>query len=199
MDSFDYNSLLDVDINGLRAGAARVRVLVSTFTPQAIEIGCILRQSKAVLPHGSFGDWCDGALQIDRRLAQAYMNLAEVAGKYGPDRVGSLPLTVAHRFARPSTPDTVRNAVLERACSGRPVTTAVMLELIRENRPSPGDDGLTDPADEADDLSAMLVKSLSEADVARLARFLVGAPQEDTRQLGRSLNMRIDRDEHVSA
>ena len=35
MDSFDYDSLLDVDTNGLRGGAARVRALVSTFTPQA--------------------------------------------------------------------------------------------------------------------------------------------------------------------
>ena len=55
MDSFDYDSLLDVDTNGLRGGAARVRALVSTFTPQAIEIGRILKQSKAVLPHGRFG------------------------------------------------------------------------------------------------------------------------------------------------
>jgi hypothetical protein len=199
MDSFDYDSLLDVDTNGLRGGAARVRALVSTFTPQAIEIGRILKQSKAVLPHGRFGDWCDEALQIDRRLAQAYMNLAEVAGKYGPDRVGSLPLTVAHRFARPSTPETVRNAVLERACSGRPVTTAVMMELIRQKRPSPGGICSTDPADEADNLSALLVKNLSEADLGRLARFLASAPQEDTRRLGRSLNMCVGRDEHVSA
>src|SRR5262245_46772298 len=83
MDNFNYQSLTGVDIDALRNRAARVRSLISTLTPQAIQIGDLIRQSKEELPHGRFGSWCAEALLIDRRLAQAYMRLAEVARKYG--------------------------------------------------------------------------------------------------------------------
>jgi hypothetical protein len=93
MDTFDYSQLTLVDVDLLRQGSARVRFLLSTVTPGAIEIGDIISDGRDKIPHGQFGPWCIKSLGIDRRRAQLYMNLAKFAKTHGASWSRNFPLS----------------------------------------------------------------------------------------------------------
>jgi hypothetical protein len=188
MDRFDYSKLTAVDTESLRRKADRVRTLLATLTPAAIEVGTIIADARDKIPHGQFGAWCVAALGIDRRRAQLYMKLAEFAAIHGREQVEKLPLTAVHHMAAQSTPAAVVQQVLERAANGDIPTAGAVRALIRETstlervREVP-----RSVDDEIDILSELLRRSLDSHDLYRLARFAAVASPDAMREFGSRL------------
>jgi len=188
MDTFDYSTLVSVDIDHLRHAATRARSLLAAVTPAAIEIGGIIAEAREAIPHGQFGKWCVAALGIHRRRAQIYMNLAKLATTHGRARVEKLPLEAARHIAARSTPAGVINDVLNRVAAGDIPTSAVVKSLICEARkiatPPSADPG---SEEEIGKLSGFLIDALDVPSLGRLRAFLSGASPQAIRELNRRL------------
>jgi hypothetical protein len=188
MDTFDYSTLISVDIDHLRHAAARARALLAAVTPAAIEIGGIIAEARETIPHGKFAQWCVAALAISPRRAQIYMNLAKLATTHGREQVEKLPLTAAHHIAARSTPPWVIDDVLNRVAAGNIPTAAVVKALIRETRkvatPPSAEPG---SEEEIGILSGFLIDALDAPSLGRLRAFLSGASPQAIRDLNRRL------------
>jgi len=188
MDTFDYSTLISVDIDHLRHAAARARALLANFTPAAIEIGNIIAEAREKIPHGQFGPWCEAALGLSRRRAQIHMNLAKLATTHGREQVEKLPYTAAKQIAARSTPAGVIDDVLNRVAAGNIPTAAAVQALIRETRkvatPPSADPG---SEEEIGILSGFLIDALDAQSLGRLRAFLSGASAQAIRELNRRL------------
>ncbi|MCK0197755.1 DUF3102 domain-containing protein [Ancylobacter sp. 6x-1] len=106
-----------------------------------IEVGRELIQQKKDIGHGNFLAWIEAEFGMSDQTAR---NMMRVADLYG-DKVKSvldLPATALYALAAPSTPDPVREAVIERAATGEKVTaytcfSAVIVLGCRPSRPRP--------------------------------------------------------------
>jgi hypothetical protein len=91
--------------------AQRIREYQRTSTAAMLEIGKLLNEVKAELPHGEFGRWLEGEVGWTQRTAQNYMRAAEAfIGK--SETVSHLPPVTLYRLAAPSIPEGVREGAL---------------------------------------------------------------------------------------
>jgi hypothetical protein len=114
----------------LETAAERVRKRLKNMSTEIIEIGRELREVKQRLEHGGFLKWVDKACQLSPRTAQLMMNAAEwVEGRH--EIVTHLEPTAIYLLAAPSTPETVRNAVLSQIEQGQKLPSSAVKEMIR--------------------------------------------------------------------
>jgi hypothetical protein len=86
----------------------------------ALEIGRELIAVKAALPHGQFNSWVNAKLGISRSTAFNCMAAAERLGDKC-STVEHLPLNTVYLLAAPSTPDHLRNQIVEKLEAGEKV------------------------------------------------------------------------------
>lgn len=98
-DACDYSVVAPDHRDALKRLSIRLRYLIKSETPIALQIGKRLLEVKRLLPHGHFALFCKSSLQLDPRLAQLYMRVAGLADSIGHDTVQKLPLSVAHQLA----------------------------------------------------------------------------------------------------
>jgi hypothetical protein len=129
---FDY-SLLTSDA-ALRAGdAARaIRAHVGAQAKSIIEVGRILREMKSLLGHGTFGRWIVEEFAFTPRTAQNYMAASELADQ--EERIETLRPAMIYKLAAPSTPPTVRAAVIEQLNSGVTLVEDDIMGMIKQSR-----------------------------------------------------------------
>lgn len=118
---FDY-AVLPVDI-ALKAqlAANSIKLRLKRTVEDIIEIGRELTAVKAELPHGQFEIWIKDEFQMNREMANNFMQVATRFGGQMSDYLTFKP-TILYALAAPSTPEAVIQQALEKAESGEKVT-----------------------------------------------------------------------------
>lgn len=112
--AFDYSGVSDAVAKEAEATAKRIRNRLKAHT---IDNGKELLVIKKGLGHGKFGMWLEFHFGWKERTAQNYMNSAAVFGST-PQIIDFLPLSTIYKLAAPSTPDALRQAVIEQIKRG---------------------------------------------------------------------------------
>jgi len=95
-----------------------------------IEVGAALRRIKDRLGHGRFGKWLSAEFGFTERTAQNYMAAAALVAKY--ETVSYLQPKTLYQLAAPTTPDAVRDEIIQRFNAGERVADQTVKELISE-------------------------------------------------------------------
>lgn len=118
-----------------------IKERIDTMQRSSIEIGQRLRDVKARLRHGQWGDWLASEFRWSDQTALNLINVAELADQTPKilefeDRFAKSALTA---LAAPSTPPEARQAAMEIAESGEKVTSSKAQQLIAEHKPKTDD------------------------------------------------------------
>lgn len=80
----------------------------------AVEIGKDLIEQKSSLGHGSYMKWIETEFQWSQSYADKFVHVARTFGDKLPS-ISNLGATALYALAAPSTPEPIREQVLERA------------------------------------------------------------------------------------
>jgi hypothetical protein len=128
--AFHYGDL-PVDVaETVQRSAKQIRGREADAVQALFDIGRELKSVKGALPHGRFGSWLQHEFGWTERTAQRYMQAAEVFGDKA-DTVSVLGATAIHALAAPSTPETVRAAVVARLEAGEHLTPRAVLKQVK--------------------------------------------------------------------
>jgi hypothetical protein len=139
--AFDY-SLIELEhrtVVELKARAIKERI---RKTAQAmVEIGEMLADVKAKLPHGQFTLWLQVEFNWDVRTAQNFMSVAKMLKNETSfvfpedllDRI-SIDQSALYILAARSTPVDVRREILERSYNGEPFTKSKVRQIVQERK-----------------------------------------------------------------
>src|SRR5262249_8201567 len=111
--------------------AARTRAI-----SDVIEIGRLLTEAKVLCGgHGNWSTWLEREFGWTDRTALNFMHVYQMAPN--PKRISdlNLPLISLNLLAAPSTPETVRQDVIERAASGEELSHAQVKAAVDEAKP----------------------------------------------------------------
>lgn len=127
--SFDYSALDTETADFARLRADHIKGLYRNTIRNVKDIGIALLDVKAKLEHGQFGKWIEGEFAWSDRTAQNYMNVAE---HFKNENISllNLPTSALYLLAAPSTPEDVRDNILERAESGEEIKVADVKEAV---------------------------------------------------------------------
>ena len=115
--AFDYSILPDDVADEARAVAQRVSGRNQRQNDLAFDTGKDLLSIKDRLGHGNWGKWLKAEFNWTERTAQNFMSVAQkFEGKY--ETVSHLPATTVYALAGPSTPEPLRNQIIERLEQG---------------------------------------------------------------------------------
>lgn len=120
---FDYGALPSETAIVARTAAERIRLRLKRTVEDIIEIGRELIDVKDELPHGQFEIWIRDEFQMNREMANNFMQVATRFGGGMSDYLTFKP-TVLYALAAPSTPDSVIEKATERVEAGEKVTIA---------------------------------------------------------------------------
>lgn len=122
------------DMAFAREAKARIASLHQKVMTDVVEIGRTLIQVKERLGHGNFLPWLKTEFGWAERTARNFMSVAERFGAK-PAIVADLPLGVVYRLAAPSTPDAVREQIVQRLEGPEPPSsTAIDWEISEARR-----------------------------------------------------------------
>lgn len=93
-----------------------------------VEIGRDLMQAKELVGHGGFEKWLGVNFDLSDQTARRFMHVAEAFGDQ-VEALKGLSLSCVYLLAAPSTPNTVREAVLQKVQDGEKVSLATIQEL----------------------------------------------------------------------
>jgi hypothetical protein len=93
-----------------------------------IEIGKELIEVKKNIGHGHFLPWIEAEFGMSERSARRFMESSEAFSSKTAN-LADLPPSVIYALAAPSTPEEVREVIVERAASGEKVTAAEVKQL----------------------------------------------------------------------
>ena len=125
--AFDYTALPETIASEARRAAERVR---ERMRGAVIDVGVELARIKEQLPHGQFGRWLAAEFGLTERTAQNYMAAAALAAKY--ETVSVLRPKTLYVLAGPSTPDTVRQDIVDRLSAGETLSDSTIQQMIGE-------------------------------------------------------------------
>jgi hypothetical protein len=127
ISAFDYAPLAKI-ADELRETAARVRKRT---------MSCLIDNGRDLLRwrdqlKGRFHRWVEEECGLNVRTAQLSMMVAEFVDTHGGhEKFSRLPPSVQYLLAAPSTPDQVREQVLNSYADGRPLKVTEVKELVR--------------------------------------------------------------------
>lgn len=103
---------------------------MSLAVANIIEAGKVCNNQKEALGHGNFKAWVASELDVSYETVVNWMRVAKEFGDKNVNLTFLKPSTL-YALAAPSTPEPVREAVLERAASGEKVT-AKEIEALKK-------------------------------------------------------------------
>jgi cell division protein FtsB len=119
--------------------AIAIRELCKRSIDNVIEVGRRLAEAKTIAGHGNWSAWLDHEFKWTDDTARNFMRVFELS-KSRNFRDLSLPVSALYMIAAPSTPDEVRDEVLERAQAGEPVSVAEIKAAIAEQKAAVADE-----------------------------------------------------------
>jgi hypothetical protein len=127
---FDYSTMAAGIADDARKVAERLRKRTKAYV---IDTGRDLLALKDRIEHGLFGRWIEAELGVTPRTAQNMMQAAAAFGDKS-EIVSHLPPTTLYQLASPSTPQPVREGVIQRLAAGEKVTAAAVASEISTAR-----------------------------------------------------------------
>ncbi len=128
---WDYGQVAPVHRKTVEDAAIDIAVAGRRMAANIMQIGQRLNEVKKLLEHGQFTDWCEVEFGMNIRTAQRWMSVAETLGGKS-DNLSHLGSSVLYLLAADSTPETVREAVIEEAAStGKAPSVAEVRKAIR--------------------------------------------------------------------
>lgn len=124
---FDYDAL-PTDI-GTEAKAA-AESIKTRMRWAIVQVGTSLKRIQDRLPYGLWGKWLSAEFGMTQRTAQNYIGAAELAS--GCEKISKLRSTTLYLLAAPSTPDPVRQEVIERFEAGEVVPDRAIRKMVEE-------------------------------------------------------------------
>jgi len=119
--SFDYAALPAEVATKAQIAASNIKLRLKRTVEDIIEIGRELTAVKAELPHGQFEIWIKNEFQMNREMANNFIQVAIRFGGQMSDYLTFKP-TVLYALAAPSTPESVVEKAIEKAESGEKVS-----------------------------------------------------------------------------
>src|SRR5262245_55013987 len=119
--------------------AEEIRGLLKRAARDIVTIGQKLIAVKARLQHGEWGAWLRAEFDWDERTARRFMSVGEC---FKTDNLSDLDIapSALYLLASPSTPEDIRQSILEEARAGGKITLAAVRKAI-----GPGDEPKTLP------------------------------------------------------
>jgi hypothetical protein len=124
---FDY-STLPAEIRAEAKTAADE--IKSSIRRSVMDVGAALSRIKNQLPHGQFGKWLSAEFGLSERTAQNYMNAAALASK--SETVSVLRPKTLYLLSSPSTPDSIRQKVIEQFDAGQPIPDRAIRAMVHQ-------------------------------------------------------------------
>jgi Protein of unknown function (DUF3102) len=110
-----------------------IRALGKQTIANIIEIGRHLTKCRDIVGARNFGNWLNREFpRIGQRTAQRFMNVHELAAKNDNLSFSELPVSALYLLAAPSTPEPVRDEILERAEAGKKMSVSEVKRVIKE-------------------------------------------------------------------
>jgi Protein of unknown function (DUF3102) len=128
---FNYSALSTGDAATARAAAGRIRDRHKRQIAGIIETGHDLLEMKELLGHGQFRKWLHAEFAWAERTARNYMSAAQQFADKSAF-IADLPPTEVYLLAAPSTPSSVRDAVVSRLEAGDRVESGEVRALVRD-------------------------------------------------------------------
>lgn len=136
---WDYGQVPALHRKAVEDAAVEIAVNGRKMTASVMGVGDALIRAKGLLAHGQFEEWCRVEFGMSERTAQNMMNVARTfAGKSA--KISLLSDSTLYLLAAPSTPEPVREAVIQQAEStGRSPSVAEVRKSIELTRASAGE------------------------------------------------------------
>jgi hypothetical protein len=116
---------------------AAIRTLGKQTIANIIEIGRRLTECKVIVGHRNFGNWLDREFGWAERTAQNFMRVYELSKSKSANFADlDLSISTLYLLAAPSTPEPVREEIIERAEAGEKITHKEVKQTIARARPA---------------------------------------------------------------
>jgi hypothetical protein len=116
--------------------AERIRVLGKRVAGDIIEIGRLLAECKERCGHGHWLPWLEAEFGWTDRTALNFTRVYELSLKSETVSDLDLPMRSLYLLAAPSTPDSARTEVIERAGAGERLNRAEVQAIITAHSPA---------------------------------------------------------------
>jgi hypothetical protein len=134
----------------------------------------MLHKGKRIVGHRNFSPWLD-TLNINARMAQHYMSIADFADEHGSDAVEGLSIAAAAMLAAPSTPDDIVADAIHQAKNGQPMSASLIKDRIKATKVS------------SEVVDHDTVRDIDEAEISEIVDTIKIIPSEPLRRMGEFL------------
>jgi hypothetical protein len=114
--------------------AREIRALGKRVVGDVIEIGRRLTEGKIICGHGGFRPWLHREFGWTDKMAERFMSIYALSGKFDNLSNLALPLSGLYLLAAPSTPDEARAEVIERVQAGETLQVAEIKDAIEATK-----------------------------------------------------------------
>lgn len=114
--------------------AAVIRLKGRHAAESIVAIGEQLARVKEALGHGHYLGWLHVEFGWSDDTAERFRNVHKLAGRIPQIAEYQVDVSALYLLAKPSTPEPVREAALEKAAAGERVTHAALKDAIREEK-----------------------------------------------------------------
>jgi hypothetical protein len=130
-----YGKLSSPEVaDAARQAAKDIKELTRSQNKTIVEIGQKLIEVKKSLDHGEFGGWLQLEFKWSHRTADRYMSVVEHLGGHF-DTVSNLNARTIYALAAKSTPDEVRDEIVERLTAGDELSDRDIMQEISDAKP----------------------------------------------------------------
>jgi hypothetical protein len=138
LSRFDYAVLPDGQRALVEQKTGEIRERLKRSAQDIWEIGQRLYEVRQTLKHGQFDVWLKAEFGWSRRTAYNFINVYESFGNRANLAEVNIATSALYLLAAPSTPETVRQAVMDQAKeTGGKVAHKDIAERLKPGRPSP--------------------------------------------------------------
>lgn len=138
---FDYESVEPEYRTMIESRTQTIKERIRKTAQDIVEIGEMLTDVKECLPHGQFTLWLQIEFGWDVRSAQRFMSVAamfksDTVSHFSKDLLSkaSIDQSALYILAAKSTPQTIRQEILERAYQGEPFTKSKVKKIVADGK-----------------------------------------------------------------
>lgn len=134
---FDYSLLSSETRIIVQQRTSEIKSIEKRIVSDAIEIGQKLLEVKVLLGHGHFCEWLSREFRWSERTAQNYMMVADKSATVAD--LESVSLGALYMLVADSTPEEVRQELIDRASSGEKITRETVKSAVLTAKLQAGD------------------------------------------------------------